>query len=167
MILNRLAGRSYHDLSKYPVFPWILSNYASEEIDLNDPSNYRDLSKPVGALNEKRLREFIERMEMNQGSEPVIPPFLYGAHYASIGTVLFYLIRIYPYTTYSLILQSGRFDKSDRLFYSVSDTWANCLNSPTDMKELVPEFYYDSQFLYNLNKLNLGTRQDGNPISFL
>lgn len=64
MILNRLAGRSYHDLSKYPVFPWILNNYSSETIDLNDESNYRDLSKPIGALNESRLADYIERMKV-------------------------------------------------------------------------------------------------------
>lgn len=76
------------------------------------------------------------------------------------------MIRIYPYTTCSLVLQSGHFDHSDRLFYSVNDTWYNCLNSASDVKELIPEFYYDSQFLYNKNDLDFGVRQDGNKISF-
>lgn len=30
MHLNTLAGRSYNDLSQYPIFPWILSDYSSE-----------------------------------------------------------------------------------------------------------------------------------------
>ncbi len=30
--LNVLAGRSYNDLCQYPVFPWVLSNYTSEEV---------------------------------------------------------------------------------------------------------------------------------------
>ncbi len=30
MHLNTLAGRSYNDLSQYPVFPWILTDYDSE-----------------------------------------------------------------------------------------------------------------------------------------
>lgn len=38
-------GRTYNDLNQYPVFPWILTNYESEELDLSLPSNYRDLSK--------------------------------------------------------------------------------------------------------------------------
>ncbi len=38
-------GRSYNDLNQYPVYPWILANYESEELDLADPSNFRDLSK--------------------------------------------------------------------------------------------------------------------------
>jgi len=38
MFLNTLAGRSYNDLTQYPVFPWVLSDYTSETLDLNDPS---------------------------------------------------------------------------------------------------------------------------------
>ena len=41
--------------------PWILSQYTDDTIDLNDPASYRDLSKPVGALNETRLKDFLER----------------------------------------------------------------------------------------------------------
>lgn len=55
MALNTLSGRSYCDLNQYPVFPWIISDYISESIDLNDPAIYRVLSKPIGALNEQRL----------------------------------------------------------------------------------------------------------------
>ncbi len=45
MQLNRIAGRSFNDLSQYPIFPWILSDYLSAELDLEDPKIYRDLSK--------------------------------------------------------------------------------------------------------------------------
>ena len=50
MLLNTLAGRSYNDLTQYPVFPWVLEDYSSHELDLEDPSTFRDLSKPMGAL---------------------------------------------------------------------------------------------------------------------
>jgi hypothetical protein len=39
------AGRTYNDLNQYPVFPWVLTNYDTKELDLSLPSNYRDLSK--------------------------------------------------------------------------------------------------------------------------
>ncbi|KAJ3226432.1 hypothetical protein HK099_004885 [Clydaea vesicula] len=32
MRLNSLAGRSYNDLTQYPVFPWIIKDYESEEV---------------------------------------------------------------------------------------------------------------------------------------
>ena len=45
MYLNTVAGRSYNDLNQYPVFPWVISTYEGDSLDLNLPSNYRDLSK--------------------------------------------------------------------------------------------------------------------------
>lgn len=45
MFLNTIAGRTYNDLNQYPVFPWIISNYTSETLDLSEASNFRDLSK--------------------------------------------------------------------------------------------------------------------------
>lgn len=49
MHLNTLAGRSYNDLMQYPIFPWVLADYASEELDLTSSITFRDLSKPMGA----------------------------------------------------------------------------------------------------------------------
>ncbi|XP_030419420.1 lipopolysaccharide-responsive and beige-like anchor protein isoform X1 [Gopherus evgoodei] len=63
MFLNTIAGRTYNDLNQYPVFPWVITNYESEELDLTLPSNFRDLSKPIGALNPKRAAFFAERYE--------------------------------------------------------------------------------------------------------
>lgn len=50
MHLNVLGGRSFKDLSQYPVMPWVLADYRSEKVNLSDPAVYRDLSKPMGAL---------------------------------------------------------------------------------------------------------------------
>lgn len=61
MELNVIAGRSYNDISQYPVFPWILSDYTSDELDLDNPASFRDLSKPMGALNDRRRKKFVER----------------------------------------------------------------------------------------------------------
>ncbi len=37
MYLNFASGRSFNDLSQYPVFPWVLSDYTSKELDLENP----------------------------------------------------------------------------------------------------------------------------------
>jgi hypothetical protein len=34
MFLNQLAGRSYNDLTAYPVFPWVLQDYTSRKLNL-------------------------------------------------------------------------------------------------------------------------------------
>jgi len=49
--LNSFASRSFNDPSAYPIFPWVISDYRSKELDLEDKTSFRDLSRPVGALN--------------------------------------------------------------------------------------------------------------------
>ena len=64
MALNTLAGRSYNDLMQYPIFPWVLADYQSEdEPDFSDPNSFRDLSKPMGAQTEQRLEQYKKRYQ--------------------------------------------------------------------------------------------------------
>ena len=160
--LNMLSGRSYNDICQYPVMPWVLSNYKSEEIpDLNDRDNFRDLTKPMGALNPDRLNDFIERF--STFADPFIPPFMYGSHYStSAGVVLHFLVRMHPFAGLHRQLQSGNFDVADRLFSSIPRTWDVCTgSSAAEVKELTPEFYCNPSFLKNDNRFKLGTSQDG------
>uniref|UniRef100_A0AAY5EWS1 Neutral sphingomyelinase (N-SMase) activation associated factor n=1 Tax=Electrophorus electricus TaxID=8005 RepID=A0AAY5EWS1_ELEEL len=87
--LNNLADRSVNDLSQYPVFPWVISDYNSLQLDLLNPASFRDLSKPVGALNTERLERLLDRYR-----DMPEPRFMYGSHYSSPGYVLFYLVRV-------------------------------------------------------------------------
>lgn len=64
MHLNTLAGRSYNDLMQYPVFPWILADYDSHELDLGDSNTFRDFSKPMGAQSKDRLEQFRKRYKV-------------------------------------------------------------------------------------------------------
>lgn len=41
MSLNSFAGRSFNDLTQYPVFPWVLKDYSSEHLQLDNPESYR------------------------------------------------------------------------------------------------------------------------------
>ncbi len=157
--LNIVAGRSYNDMTQYPVMPWVLADYESPELDLSDSSTFRDLSKPVGALDERRLYAFRERCE--SFVDPVIPRFLYGSHYSSPGIVIHYLIRQEPYTSMHVKLQGDKFDCPDRLFFDVNQSWRNCLSSMSDVKELIPELFCCPDVLLNNRGLPLGTLQDG------
>ncbi|GIY03630.1 protein FAN [Caerostris extrusa] len=160
LYLNSLADRSFNDLTQYPVFPWVLSDYISESLDLGDVSVYRDLTKPVGALNKERLKRLKDRY-----NEMAEPKFLYGSHYSTPGFVLYYLVRKMP--QYMLCLQNGRFDHPDRMFNSVQDTWRNITTNTSDFKELVPQFYdleKNGSFLVNTKNLDFGTRMDGSKV---
>ncbi|XP_020218624.1 BEACH domain-containing protein B isoform X2 [Cajanus cajan] len=162
MILNTLAGRSYNDLTQYPVFPWVLADHSSEVLDFNKSSTFRDLSKPVGALDTKRFEVFEDRYR--NFCDPDIPSFYYGSHYSSMGIVLYYLLRLEPFTSLHRYLQGGKFDHADRLFQSIEGTYKNCLTNTSDVKELIPEFFYMPEFLVNSNSYHLGVKQDGEPI---
>uniref|UniRef100_A0AAG5DUL1 Neurobeachin n=1 Tax=Anopheles atroparvus TaxID=41427 RepID=A0AAG5DUL1_ANOAO len=162
MFLNTIAGRTYNDLNQYPVFPWVLTNYESRELDLSQPSNYRDLSKPIGALNPSRREYFEERYET--WDTPGIPPFHYGTHYSTAAFVLNWLIRIEPFTTMFLALQGGRFDHPDRLFSSAALSWKNCQRDTSDVKELIPEWYFLPEMFYNASDYRLGQRDDGRTV---
>ena len=57
----------------------MLSDYGSESLDLNDPSSFRPLWKPVGALDEQRLadargrRQELQRDADGAEIEPHVP----------------------------------------------------------------------------------------------
>lgn len=159
MFLNTIAGRTYNDLNQYPVFPWVLTNYDSKDLDLSQPSNYRDLSKPIGALNPSRRAYFEERYESWENDS--IPPFHYGTHYSTSSFTLNWLVRVEPFTTMFLGLQGGKFDYPDRLFSSVSLSWKNCQRDTSDVKELIPEWYFLPEMFYNSGGYRLGHREDG------
>ena len=148
------------------MFPWIFCDYkkSKEQFKLWDKEIYRDLSKPIGALNEKRLEHF--EMMYQSFDDPEIPKFHYGSHYSNSGIVLYYLIRMEPFTSHFLKLQGGKWDHADRMFDSVERTWENVMTNTSDVKELIPEFYYLPHFLQNLNRFDLGKKQTGRNLFF-
>ena len=154
MFLNTIAGRSYSDLSQYPVFPWVISNYDTEDLDLNVPSNYRDLSKPIGALNPQRKQHFEERYASWEHDS--VPPFHYGTHYSTSAFTMNWLLRLEPFTSAFIAMQGGHFDHPDRMFHSIPTAWKNCQRDTADVKEVIPEFYYLPEMFINCNALKLG-----------
>ncbi|XP_056156935.1 neurobeachin-like protein 1 [Lampris incognitus] len=157
--LNTIAGRTYNDLAQYPVFPWILADYTSEELDLSDPQVFRDLSKPVAVLNERNAKAVREKYESFEDPTGTIDRFHYGTHYSNAAGVMHYLIRVEPFTSLHIQLQSGRFDCADRQFHSIPATWQALMDNPNDVKELIPEFFYFPEFLENQNGFDLGRLQ--------
>ncbi|KAL0229445.1 hypothetical protein GEMRC1_014062 [Eukaryota sp. GEM-RC1] len=183
---NDLAGRSFKDFARYPVFPWILQDYTSSTLDLEDPKIYRDLSKPVGGLNQSSLSQnqsrysemmlnFYDKYKIKPLPGQPLPnlpleaihdvPMIFGSHYSTFGFCLYYLVRSIPELV--LRFQSGGFDSPDRSFFSIFDSFDHVYRSNTDCKELIPEFYDDSrepEFLTNTLNLNLGVRTDSSIV---
>ena len=189
MWLNIFGNRSYNDISQYPVFPWILSSYEDPlksnkiiqknqseekndyEVEQENDENvvmdyfYRDLSLPMGMmeLNDEGARKeiFLEIYESLKTDNDEIKPYIYGTNYSNPIYVCNYLMRLFPFTHISIELQGNKFDDPNRLFFSVKQSFFSSTTQKTDVRELVPEFYYFPEIFLNINKLNMGIRDDG------
>jgi hypothetical protein len=160
MKINLYAGRTYNDLSQYPVFPWILRDYSSAMLDLDNSGVYRDLGRPIGTINPDRLALLGEEREFSDAQGV----YLYGALYSSSAVVVGYLIRLEPFTSLHIALQGGRFDHPDRLFGSIPDTWASVASLQPDYRELIPEFFVFPEFLVNSSHFDLGMLSTNSPV---
>lgn len=154
MILNELSGRTFNSASMYPVFPWIIKEFDTQKLDLSSPAIYRDLSLPVGCFNLQRLRECEEKME--ELIDFGMSPHLYSAGYSNPLSVYLWLLRVEPFTSRHIKMQSGKFDASARLFFSIKDAFRLCNIQMGDFRELIPEFFFDIDFLLNKNGFDLG-----------
>lgn len=75
--LNTIAGRSYNDLSQYPVFPWIIADYSSEELDMTDPASFRDLSKPIGVVNPRNEEDVKTKYDSFEDPSGIVENFFH------------------------------------------------------------------------------------------
>uniref|UniRef100_A0A8C7S129 Lysosomal trafficking regulator n=1 Tax=Oncorhynchus mykiss TaxID=8022 RepID=A0A8C7S129_ONCMY len=174
--LNKHSGRSFNDLMQYPVFPFILKDYISETLDLGDSSIYRNLNKPIAVQSKEKEDRYVDNYkyleeEYRKGAHdddpmPPVQPYHYGSHYSNSGTVLHFLVRMPPFTKMFLAYQDQSFDIPDRTFHSMNTTWRlSSFESMTDVKELIPEFFYLPEFLVNREGFDFGVRQNSERVN--
>jgi len=163
MFLNIISNRSFNDLSQYPIFPWIISDFSSQKLDFNDPKIYRDLTKPIGALNRNRLLRFKDGYNDQLKSKYDDTPYLYPSHYSTPGHVLYLLVRKIP--EFMLRLQNDIFVPAERYLTSFEAAWDAYVNHGTEVKELTPEFYsLNPDFLINSEKIPLRSSLQGEAV---
>ena len=176
MWLNIFGNRSYNDISQYPIFPWILSKYSDplkEKIPIFNISeyHYRDMNLPLGMmtlteLSEKRKEKFLLTYEtLKEDTSEGIKPYLYGTSYSNPFYVSYYLIRLFPFSHIAIELQGKSFDNPNRLFLSVQTAFNNSTTQTTDVKEIIPEFFYLPEMFLNINDLNMGVTDNGKLIN--
>ena len=218
MWMNFYGNRSYNDISQYPIFPWILSDYndplkiepdyfetslnkahtnengyyqnkLSNISNISDKSinsekkkkkkkeeekyNYRELKLPMGMLeineeSKKRKEDFIElfnNIKKNKDEFEGIKPYFYGTNYSNPIYVCNFLMRLFPFTHISIELQGNKMDDPNRLFLSVIKSFNNSISQKTDIRELIPEFFYMPEMYLNINDINLG-KQENNSIVY-
>lgn len=143
-----------------------MKDYESDHIDLKDERVYRDLSLPVGAQKENRrmiiqekynTMQELRNQELQSNDDVSIdimspPPRHYATHYSNSTLVIWWLIRLEPFTSLHVFVQDGRFDRPDRQFSSVSSAWKGSTENDGDVKEVTPEFYSLPQMYKNSNQ---------------
>ena len=152
MELNRRSSRSFNVLSQYPIMPWVLKNYDSSIININDPSNYRDFSLPV-ALNVKEKADRIIQKKKNA-------PYMFSYAQSCPMNIFYYFIREEPFTTKHIQFQGGKFDHAGRIFQSIKDTFEN----EDFNNELTPEFFCSPEFLVNRENFDLGLSENNGDV---
>uniref|UniRef100_A0A1I8HBZ6 PH domain-containing protein n=1 Tax=Macrostomum lignano TaxID=282301 RepID=A0A1I8HBZ6_9PLAT len=151
-----------------PVFPWVLADYDSVELDLTQPATFRDLARPIGTQDDSAVArhrdkyEVLDRQYRELGPDHATPPYHYSSHYSNSGTVLHYLVRLPPYTQLFTVYQDRHFDLPDRTFHSIRTSWRlSSKLSDSDVKELIPEFFCLPEFFINSEELDFGVKQSG------
>lgn len=165
MYLNIYANRTFNDLSHYPVFPWL---HLNSQVEYNEEESIetciRDLTKNMGQLGSReRLEEFLKKYEVGDSFQNDV--YHYGSHYSHPGIVLHYLIRLHPFTEGCIALQSGQYDAADRLFYSIPHSIENALTDISDVREVIPEFFFLPEMFTQNNGIKLGRMQNGREVS--
>ena len=153
MILNTLSGRTYNNLAQYPVYPWILSDYSSKEIDLNESNTYRDLSYPIYAQDEETRENLTLKYESFEENEI---KYHCGSHYSNCGFVCYYLIRVKPFSNIAAEIQGKCFDTPDRLFFNIQKFYV----VQEKYQELIPDIFNLPELYININNYVYGKTTD-------
>lgn len=61
LFCNFASGRTFSDLTQYCVFPWVLADYTSKQLQLDSSDSFRNLSLPMGAIDPQRLSVLLQR----------------------------------------------------------------------------------------------------------
>ena len=134
--------------------------------------NYRDLKLPMGMLeineeSKKRKNEFIElynTLKEDKDEFENRKPYYYGSNYSNPVYTCNFLMRLFPFTHISIELQGSKLDDPNRLFLSVSKSFNNSISQKTDVRELIPEFFYLPEMFLNINDINLGKLEDNSIV---
>ena len=149
MLLNTLSGRTYNNLAQYPIYPWILKDYFSTEIDLNESTTYRDLSYPIYAQDEETRKTLKMKYESFEDAEI---KYHCGSHYSNSLFVCYYLIRVKPFSNISAEIQGNGFDTPDRLFFNIKKFYV----VQEKYQELIPEIFNLPELYINVNNYIFG-----------
>ncbi len=150
--VNFYACRSFNDMNQYPVFPWLSSE------DETDKFQERDFRYPICVQSEarrKKIKELTNRICLLKNF-----PNNFNSHYSTSAFVIYYLVRVSPFTQNMITFQNDKFDEPNRIFHSIFQS-IEILQKYSDNRELIPEVFFFPELFMNLNFNVFGKRSDG------
>jgi hypothetical protein len=172
MLINLISNRSFSDLYQYPIFPLlyfydkqskIISRDFKEHIGFQENSEYSKLRKSLilksyqETINEKNEKNYYDN-EKDKNYENEL--YFFNTHYSNSIYTSNYLIRLFPYSFSAIELQGNGFDNPNRLFFGIEDTFYNISAQKSDLRELIPEFFYLPEMFMNINNINFHKRSN-------
>lgn len=152
LYLNQVSGRSWYDFTQYPIFPWVIKNYKSDTIDLNNPETFRDFTFPIFAQTEEQKEQCMSYYSTTEAlsNEPHCTP----NYISNVGSTIYFLVRAEPFTNEEISFQNGSLDAADRTFQSFDISYS-LMTAPGNKNalELIPEFYFHPELLKNINEI--------------
>ena len=156
MWLNLLSGRSFLSSRTYPVYPFLLMALNKPQLDLKDPTCFRDLSKNVSVQTEENAKNLTNLRSSAK--------FHHVSLFSNPFTTMYYMIRVEPFTKLHITLQDGAFDVASRMFRSLGVLVSGLSEPFPPTREWIPEFFFTDVFLKNMNHFNLGVASDGQVV---
>ena len=150
LFINKYSCRSYNDVNQYPVFPWLKVTGDKE----------RDLRFTVAAQTEEDRMVLKEMYSLNNF------PHHYTTHYSNASFLIYYLIRVNPFTDNQITLQANKFDIPERQFCSIEEL-QRILFKTRQPREVIPEFFINTNFFYNYNCNYFGMKNNGEIVDQL
>ena len=142
LLVNKFSTRTYNDNCQYLIFPLLY-------MDLEQKKE-RDLSKAI-CLNKNLTEDDYAKYENNYESMG----YHFNNHYSTMAYVIFYLMRLIPFTNCQIRFQSGHFDSPSRMFTSLENL-LYAFSISDENRELLPEFFYFYESFLNLNYNDFG-----------
>ena len=85
--------------------------------------------------------------------------YFFNTNYSNPVYTSYYLIRLFPFTFLSIELQGGKFDTIFRLFTEYKQSCMNALYQKSDIRELIPEFYFLPEMFKNINNIDFKDKE--------
>ena len=168
MMINLISNRSFNDIYQYPIFPLLYfydkqSNIINRDFkehigfqEISEKSKFRKnliIKSYQETINEANENSYYEN-EDNEKNDI----YCFNTHYSNSIYTSNYLIRLFPYSFMAIELQGNGFDNPNRLFFSIEDTFHNISAHKSDLRELIPEFFYLPDMFLNINSINFHKR---------